>query len=176
MQENAAFLTRLRRIVGEAASREERNAHVVALFNSYKKRLYSQLDIGASNRPSAAAKTQVDHALADLREKVLDAEVTAIDSSAGVFTTLMNRIEMARRALAIRIPIEDDSPDGLVAGMRTTSWRIAATFVVANNADPLTATNRRRESVLPESTGTWDDDASAELWRRLNNLALLCRT
>jgi hypothetical protein len=109
MIENVAFLRRLRQIVSEAASREERNDQALALFNSYRKRLYSQLGIGPSNRPTGTAKAYVDRVLADLRLKVLEAEVWAVDSSAAVFTTVRHRIEMARRALAIRI-VEDGVP------------------------------------------------------------------
>jgi hypothetical protein len=122
MCRNIAFLTRLRQIADECAPGEKCPASAVALFNIYLARLYAELNIGQSNRPTTKAKAEADSALAELRLDVLRIEVASTGACAVVFAAIRYLIEMARRALAIRITCDDDTqddwPDGTIADDR----------------------------------------------------------
>jgi hypothetical protein len=111
MCRNIAFLTRLRQIADECAPGDKCPASAVALFNIYLARLYAELNIGQSNRPTTKAKAQADSTLADLRLDVLRIEVASTGACAVVFAAIRYLIEMARRALAIRITCDDDTQD-----------------------------------------------------------------
>lgn len=100
---NQVFLTRLRRIVGEPALREESSARALELFDQVKVQLYAQFGISPSDRPTLTAKEQVDRALAELRQSILSEEVAAVGAASIVLTAVRHRIEMTRRALATRL-------------------------------------------------------------------------
>ena len=125
MCRNIAFLTRLRQIADECAPGDKCPASAVALFNIYLARLYAELNIGQSNRPTNKAKMEADSTLADLRLDVLRIEVASTGACAVVFAAIRYLIEMARRALAIRITCDegtqDDWSDGTMAGDRPPS-------------------------------------------------------
>ena len=106
MHDHITLLTRLGQIASEPCSCEERASHALALLNAYTTQLYARVGIGASNRLAMAAKSFADQTLADLRREILAAEIRAADSCRKVFTTVRNRIEMARRVLASRITEE----------------------------------------------------------------------
>ena len=105
---NDAFLTRLSQIIDEAAPDAARAAVAVALVDAYRHSLYGRLRIGASRRPTTQAKDQAKDALDDLRLKVLRAELAAPAGAARIYLLARQRIEMARRALALCI-IDDRS-------------------------------------------------------------------
>jgi len=125
MCRNIAFLTRLRQIADECAPGDKCPASAVALFNIYLARLYGELNIGQSNRPTTKAKAEADGTLADLRLDVLRIEVASTGACAVAFAAIRYLIEMARRALAIRITCDDDTqddwPDGTIADDRQPS-------------------------------------------------------
>lgn len=109
MDESSAFLRRLRCIADSACSREERQAQALALLQAYTARLYGRLNIGGSNRVTAPAKRAADQTLAALRLQVLTAEVGTAGPAVAVFTAVRHRIEMLRRALALRLLEEDEA-------------------------------------------------------------------
>jgi hypothetical protein len=111
MGRNIAFLTRLRQIADACEPGAECPASAVALFNIYLARLYARLDIGQSNRPTHKARAEADSTLAELRFDVLRIEVASAGACADVFAAIRYHIEMARRALAIRITCDDDTQD-----------------------------------------------------------------
>jgi hypothetical protein len=118
MGRNIAFLTRLRQIADACEPGAACPASAIALFNIYLARLYARLDIGQSNRPTTKARAEADITLAELRFDVLRIEVASAGVCAEVFAAIRYHIEMARRALAIRITCDDDTPD---------DWRDGAT-------------------------------------------------
>jgi hypothetical protein len=111
MSSNVAFLTRLFCIVGEAAPDEARAADALALVDAYTHRLYGRLGIAASRRPTTQAKECAKDAFDDLRHSLLNAELGASAGTARIFAAARHRIEMARRALAIRLA-DDEGADG----------------------------------------------------------------
>jgi hypothetical protein len=125
MCRNIAFLTRLRQIADECAPGDQCPASAIALFNIYLSRLYAELNIGQSNRPTTKTKAEADSTLADLRLEVLRTEVASTGVHAVVFAATRYLIEMARRALAIRITCDDYTqgnwPDGTSADDRPPS-------------------------------------------------------
>jgi hypothetical protein len=106
---NVAFLTRLARIVEEAAPDAARAAEAVALVDAYRHNLFARLRIGSSCRPTRRAKEEAKDAFDDLRLKVLRAELGAPDGPARIYMVARQRIEMARRALE---PCIDDDCGG----------------------------------------------------------------
>jgi hypothetical protein len=118
MGRNIAFLTRLRQIADACEPGAACPASAIALFNIYLARLYARLDIGQSNRPTTKARAEADITLAELRFDVLRIEVASAGVCAEVFAAIRYHIEMARRALAIRITCDDDTQD---------DWRDGAT-------------------------------------------------
>ena len=100
---NVAFLTRLAHIVAEAAPDAARAAGAVALVDAYRHSLFGRLGIAASCRPTTRAKEEAKDALDDLRLKVLRAELAAPTGTARIYMVARQRIEMARRALALCI-------------------------------------------------------------------------
>jgi hypothetical protein len=110
MDENSALLARLQQIAHGPPSCEERIAQALAQLQDYILRLHALFDIGASNRLARSTKFFADRALADLRRKILTAEVHTNDMAAPVFTAVRYRIDMARRVLALRLVEEDTSP------------------------------------------------------------------
>ncbi len=127
MCRNIAFLTRLRQIAGECAPGDQCPASAIALFNIYLARLYAEMNIGQSNRPTTKAKAEADSTLADLRREVLRTEVASTGAHADVFAAIRYHIEMARRALAIRITCDDDTQDGRLDG---ATLRPSATVLI----------------------------------------------
>jgi hypothetical protein len=105
MNKSGSLVVSLRRIA-EDTSQPDRIAQAFALFDAYKAALYRQHDIGPCNRPARLAKAEADRALADLRSDVLRAEIAAAAPAVIILTAVRHRIEMARRALAIRIVAE----------------------------------------------------------------------
>ena len=113
---NIAFLTRLRQIADACEPGAECPTSALALFNIYLARLYARLDIGQSNRPTHKARAEADSTLAELRLDVLRIEVASARVCADVFAAIRYHIEMARRALAIRITRDDDTQDDWLDG------------------------------------------------------------
>jgi hypothetical protein len=100
---NVAFLTRLARIVAESAPDAARAAGAIALVEAYRHSLFGRLGIAASCRPTTRAKEEAKDALDDLRLKILRAELAAPPDTARIYMMARQRIEMARRALALCI-------------------------------------------------------------------------
>jgi hypothetical protein len=125
MSPNAAFLTRLCRIADASAPREERSACASALLDAYTTRLYDRLGITATPRPSRRAKAQAEDVLGDLRLRVLKMEIGAPACAAEIFATTRHRIEMTRRALAIRLASDEGAGDRSVARVRAADRVIA---------------------------------------------------
>lgn len=103
MSEHAALLKRLEQIAAQPCPCEERIGRALALVKAYIGRLYVQLGIGSANRLTADVKTVADQVLAELRRRVLAAEVDAPPLSQSVFTAVRHRLDMRRRVLAARI-------------------------------------------------------------------------
>jgi hypothetical protein len=146
---NIAFLTRLRQIADACEPGAACPASAIALFNIYLARLYARLDIGQSNRPTHKARAEADITLAELRFDVLRIEVASAGACATVFAAIRYHIEMARRALAIRITCDNDTQD---------DWRDGAT-------DRLSATvlifdarfhGARHDRMLPLEAPQWE--------------------
>jgi hypothetical protein len=112
MSANLAVLTRLSRIAAEAASDMARAAAVRALVEAYTHGLYDRLEIVVSRRPTTRAKQDAKDELDALRLMVFRAELGADAGAARVFATARQRIEMARRALDLRIVDEERRQDG----------------------------------------------------------------
>ena len=100
---NSAFLTRLSRIVDEAASDAARAAGAIALVDAYRHQLFGRLGVGSACRPTPRAKEEAKDALDDLRLKVLHAELDALAGDARIYMVARQRIEMSRRALELCI-------------------------------------------------------------------------
>jgi len=111
MGRNIALLTRLRQIADACEPGADCPGSAIALFNIYLARLYGRLDIGQANRPATKAKAEADSTLAELRLDVLRIEVASAGACATVFAAIRYHIEMARRALAIRITHDDEPQD-----------------------------------------------------------------
>jgi hypothetical protein len=109
MNSSVAFLTRLSRIAGEGASDEARALHAAALVRAYETALYARLGIGRSGRPTAHAKEIANEAFEDLRRRVFKAELSAPAGAAAVFAAARDHIEMARRALALRLTADGEA-------------------------------------------------------------------
>jgi hypothetical protein len=103
MSANGAFLTRLSRIVDQAASDAARAAGAVALVDAYRRNLFGRLGIVASCRPTAWTKEAAKDELDDLWHEILKAEVGAPPGAARIYAAARQRIEMARRVLKLRI-------------------------------------------------------------------------
>ena len=131
MGRNIAFLTRLRQIADACEPGAECPTSAVALFNIYLARLYARLDIGQSNRPTHKARAEADSTLAELRLDVLRIEVASARVCADVFAAIRYHIEMARRALAIRITRDDDTQDDWLDG---AAVRPSATVLIFDSA------------------------------------------
>jgi hypothetical protein len=130
MCRNIAFLTRRRQIADECAPGDKCPASAIALFNIYLARLYAESNIGRSNRPTTIAKAKADTTLAELRLDVLRIEVASTGACAVVFAAIRYLIEMARRALAIRITSDDDTQDDWPDGTIADDWPPSATVLV----------------------------------------------
>jgi hypothetical protein len=111
MSASVAFLKRLSLIAGESASNEACVSHAIALVHAYETALYARLGMARSGRPAARAKDIARDAFEDLRRRVLEAELGAPAGTAAVFAAARERIEMARRALALRVAAEKDGAD-----------------------------------------------------------------
>ncbi len=107
MGANDAFLTRLSQIAGETACDDARTANAAALVHAYATALYGRLGITEVRRPTARAKEIGKAELEELRREVLRAEIAASAASAIIFAAVRDRIEMARRALALRVAAGD---------------------------------------------------------------------
>ena len=108
MSSGVAFLTRLSLIAGEGASDEVRASQAAELVRAYETALYSRLGMARSRRPTTRAKEIANEAFEDLRRRVFKAELGAPADAAAVFATARDRIEMVRRALALRVTDEGD--------------------------------------------------------------------
>jgi hypothetical protein len=112
MSANLAVLTRLSRIAGEPASDVARAAATCALVDAYTRGLYDRLGIVMTHRPTIRAKQDAKDELDAVRLMVFRAELGAADGVAHVFATARQRIEMARRALDLRIVDEERRREG----------------------------------------------------------------
>jgi hypothetical protein len=115
MSANLAVLTRLSRIAGEPASDVARAAATCALVDAYTRGLYDRLGIVMTHRPTIRAKQDAKDELDAVRLMVFRAELGAADGVAHVFATARQRIEMARRALDLRIVDEERRREGTPA-------------------------------------------------------------
>ncbi len=109
MSAHLAVLTRLSRIADEAASDVARAAAVRALVDAYSHGLYVRLGIAPAHRPTARAKEDAKDALDALRLTVFRAELGADAAAARIFAVARQRIEMARRALDLRLVADEGS-------------------------------------------------------------------
>ena len=146
MHEHVTLLIRLEQIAGEPCSCEERASHALALLNAYTARLYARVGIGTSNRLAMNAKMFADQTLADLRRKILSAEVHAGDPCRKIFTALRHRIEMARRVLASRIA--EESRSALDRARQPERLPYASTAQNAPGSAQSTHTKRQPETRL----------------------------
>jgi len=112
MSANLAVLTRLSRIAGEPASDVARAAATCALVDAYTRGLYDRLGIVMTHRPTIRAKQDAKDELDAVRLMVFRAELGAADGVAHVFATARQRIEMARRALDLRLVDEERRREG----------------------------------------------------------------
>src|SRR5262245_55998308 len=103
MISTVVFMSRLRRIIAEADCNDA-TSHALNMFRSYKRDLYEEFDIRASNRLTGSVKAQVNDVLAELRLEVLRAEFEADEPSPvrTICAAVRWDIDMARRALALR--------------------------------------------------------------------------
>src|SRR5262245_25216704 len=103
MISTVVFMSRLRRIIAEADCNDA-TSHALNMFRSYKRDLYEEFDIRASNRLTGSVKAQVNDLLAELRLEVLRAEFEAPEPSPVrvICAAIRWEIDMARRALALR--------------------------------------------------------------------------
>jgi len=103
MISTVVFMSRLRRIIAEADCNDA-TSHALNMFRSYKRDLYEEFDIRASNRLTGSVKAQVNDLLAELRLEVLRAEFEAAEPSPTrtICAAVRWDIDMARRALALR--------------------------------------------------------------------------
>lgn len=106
MHRNVALLTRLEQIAALPCPCEERTACALTLVKADIARLFAVLGIGGSDRIDTRAKTFADDRLADLRNRVLAAEVHTPARSRPIFTAVRHRLEMTRRVLASRVAEE----------------------------------------------------------------------
>jgi hypothetical protein len=139
MSASVAFLTRLSRIAGESAGDEVCASHVAALVHAYELALYARLGMARSRRPTTRAKESAREAWEDLRRRVLQAELGAPAGAAAAYAAARDRIEMARRALAIRVTA-DDAPAGVSLSQRDDSRRLDAIRARLHDRRALVAT------------------------------------
>lgn len=78
-----------------------------ALVHAYETILYGGLGMTGARRPTARAKEIAKEALETVRRELLKLEIEAPPASARVFAAVRERIEMARRALLLRVTVED---------------------------------------------------------------------
>jgi hypothetical protein len=104
-----AFLTRLRRIADEATPLEERRARAFALVDAYKAGLSARLGIANGGKLTQHAKALAGDALDELRLEVLKTEIEVSGAAAILFAATRYRIEMVRRALALRLAHDGDA-------------------------------------------------------------------
>jgi hypothetical protein len=107
MSANVAFLTRLARIASETACAQTRAAHATELVQAYETVLYVGLGIAGAGRPTARAKEIANETFEALRRELLKSEISAPPGAAAMFAAARERIEMARRVLALRVTVED---------------------------------------------------------------------
>jgi hypothetical protein len=125
MSASVAFLTRLSLIAGGSAGDEASALHVAALVRAYEGALCAQLGITRSSRPAAGAKEIAIEALEELRREVLKAELRAAADAAAIFATARDRIDIARRALTLRVTA-DEPATGVSVGRRDDRQRLDA--------------------------------------------------
>ena len=113
MSANVAFLTKLSQIADRACSDVAQTA-ARALVDAYKNCLYERLGIVATRRPTMRAKQEAMDEIDALRVMVFRAELGAEADAARIFAVAKQRIEMARRALGLRL-VDDEAgePAGL---------------------------------------------------------------
>jgi hypothetical protein len=107
MSANVAFLTRLARIAGETVCAETRATRARALVHAYETVLYVGLGIAGQRRPTARAKEIANESFEALRRELLKSEIDAPPATMAMYAAARERVEMARRALALRVTIED---------------------------------------------------------------------
>jgi hypothetical protein len=125
MSANVAFLTRLARIASETSCAEARAAHAAALVQAYAAMLYESLGITSSRRLTARAKEVAEASFDALRRALLKGEIDAPPALAGVFAAARERTEMARRALALRVTIEDAGEPDHINRFDDRQWLLA---------------------------------------------------
>jgi hypothetical protein len=107
MSANIAFLTRLARIASEATCTRTGAADATALAQAYEMVLFAGLGIVGSRRPTARAKELANESFEAMRRALLKSEIDAPSATAAIFAAARERIEMARRALTLRVTVED---------------------------------------------------------------------
>jgi hypothetical protein len=115
MRAHLAVLTRLSRIADVAAPDVARAAAARALVDAYSHGLFDRLGIVAAHRPTTRAKQDAKDALDALRLAVFRAELAADPAAAHVFMVARQRIEMARRALELRLVADERLADPQIA-------------------------------------------------------------
>jgi hypothetical protein len=163
MSANVAFLTRLARIADEPVCDEARAARAAALVHAYETVLYGGLGMTGAQRPTARAKEIAKEAIETLRRELLKLEVDAPPASARVFAAVRERIEMARRALLLRVTVEDAgepaSPD--------PSEPVDRTFADDASNTPIDRHEERRRRLDAVRARLHDRHAVTKSWEAL---------
>jgi hypothetical protein len=152
MSSGVAFLTRLSLIAGAGASERTSAAHAAALVRAYETALYARLGMARSGRPTARAKEIAGEAFEHLRRMVFKAELGAPAGAAAVFATARDHLDMARRALALRLAAEDGGGgvvarrgddrrrlDAIRVGLRDQRWIVTSRNAIRQSRDLLGA-------------------------------------
>jgi gamma-glutamylcysteine synthetase len=126
MSASAAFLTRLARIASESGCAETCTTRVTTLVAAYETVLYIGLGIAGAQRLTARTKEIAKEALEALRRELLKSEINASPAAAAVFAAARDRIDMARRALALRLTVEDAGAPASI-GRNDDRQRLAVT-------------------------------------------------
>jgi hypothetical protein len=107
MHEDDALIASLEHIAATPDAEEERVSCALALVKEDIAKLRARLGIGRANRLPASVKSSADQRLAEVRRRILAAEVDTEVPARMVFTAARHRMEMARRVLASRV-VEDE--------------------------------------------------------------------
>src|SRR5215468_1328249 len=108
MSADLAFLARLSLIADRAASDVARTA-ARALVDACKHCLYDRLGIVRTRRPTTRAREDAKDELDALRRMVFRAEESAEPSASRIYATARQPIDMARRALDLRLVYQEGS-------------------------------------------------------------------
>jgi hypothetical protein len=143
MHEDDPLIERLEHIAATPCAGEERVARALTLVKADIAKLRARLGIGRANRLPVSTKSSADQRLAELRRRILAAEVDAEEPARMVFTAARHRMEMARRVLASRI-VEDDGAAAMPSGHGQQPRDCARAALLTHPDWQLIAAMRRR--------------------------------